>query len=133
MANRSYMDSMEENVQRLARISRGVTLAYLALGVLGALLTRLGAGWLDTAGNILFWLAALLFAGSWLMPGFFVLRRTPWYALTWLEAANPFVRVTTRWEQLPDWRRVAVHLISLLLGGFMLALLINVAAMLLRR
>src|SRR5512142_1509726 len=110
-------DADQERAQKLGRISRFVTLAYLGLAALGVLLTRGAAAWAGTAGYVLLGAAALLFCASWLMPGIFVLRRTPWHALAWLEGANPFVRPRARWEQLADWNRVVVYLVSLLLAG----------------
>ncbi len=121
-------DKQEATIKRLARISRIVTLAYLGLAAVGVLLTRAAAAWVVTLGSVLLGLAALAFCASWLLPGILVLRRTPWNALAWLEGANPFVRTQRRWEDLSQWSRVVVYLVSLLLGGFMLALIINVAA-----
>ncbi len=126
------MENREETVQRLGRTSRIVTLCYLGLAVVGFGLARTAAAWLIAAGNVLLGLAGLAFCASWFMPAIFVLRRTPWYALAWLEGANPFARVKTRWEQLSDWSRLMLHLVALLLAGFMLVIIINVAAALLR-
>ncbi len=126
------MDKREETIQKLGRISRVVTLSYLALAAVGFGLARTGAAWLVAAGNVLLGLAGIAFCASWCMPAIFAVRRTPWYALAWLEGANPFARVKTRWEQLSGWSRLMVELVSLLLAGFMLVIIINVLVALLR-
>ncbi len=127
------MDKREETIQKLGRISRVVTLSYLALAAAGFGLARTSAGWLVAAGNVLLAVAGLVFCASWFMPAICAVRRTPWYALAWLEGANPFARVKTRWEQLSDWSRLMVELVSLLLAGFMLVIIINVAAAVIKR
>ncbi len=128
----SMDDKREATIQRLGRISRRVTLAYLGLALAGLLLTRAGVAWAVVAGSVLLAIAAVTFCVSWFMPSILVLRRTPWYALAWLEGANPFIRPRTRWEHLSDWSRLMVALISFLLGGFMLVVIFNIAVEVIR-
>jgi hypothetical protein len=105
----------ERIIQKYTSISRRIFLSVWLLFFLGGVIAaakiflELEWKWLEVTGMVLFSLAELMLALSWITPGILIGFGVPWLAHAWLRGINPVAISDTPWEQLSSGKKVLTY------------------------